>query len=181
MKGVILSLAVLAGYVVFTAGLSHIFRPRRHSRLFPPAFALFCLIYGAAYRLTPQDLYCLPAAWIAGPAWLDALAGLVMLTLNYFSYIDCFFGLNGGFSMSLMHELLRAENRGLSTEELLQRYRLSNEGIDKIFAWRIPRLEETGYIVRNSQTGIFEVTRKGRVVAWGTMICKRLLNLGAGG
>ena len=181
MKGLILSLAVFVAYVFVTAILSHWLRPQRPSRLFPPIFLLFSLIYAAAYWFTPQDLYFLGPGWISAPLWLDALGGFIILIMNYFSYIDWFFGFNGGFSMSLMLEILRTDNRSMSTEELVHRYLLSNEGNDKILSWRIPRLEETGYIVQDRQTGIYQLTYKGRIVVWLTDISKRFLNLGAGG
>ena len=181
MKGLILSLAVFVAYVFVTAILSHWLRPQRPSRLFPPIFLLFSLIYAAAYWFTPQDLYFLGPGWISAPLWLDALGGFIILIMNYFSYIDWFFGFNGGFSMSLMLEILRTDNRSMSTEELVHRYLLSNEDSDKILSWRIPRLEETGYIVQDHQTGIYQLTYKGRIVVWLTDISKRFLNLGAGG
>ena len=181
MKGLILSLAVFTAYVLVTAILSHWLRPQRHSRLFFPTLLLFSLIYATAYWLTPLDLYFLAPGWISAPLWLDALGGFVILIMNYFSYIDWFFGFNGGFSMSLMLEISRTDNHGVSTEELARRYLLSNEGIDKILGWRIPRLEETGYIIQDRQTGIYQLTPKGRIVAWLTDISKRFLNLGAGG
>ena len=181
MKGLTLSLALFAVYVMTTAILSHILRPRRHSKLFSPTIVLFGLLYGLVYWLTPGNLGFLPPGWMAAPLWLDALAGLVVLLFNYFSYIDWFFGFNGGFSMSLMLELLRTDNRGLSTEELIRRYALNNGSGDKILGWRVPRLEETGYIIQDRQTGIYQLTLKGRAAAWLTFISKRLLNLGAGG
>ena len=181
MKGLILSLAVFVAYVFVTAILSHWLRPQRPSRLFPPIFLFFSLIYAAAYWFTPQDLYFLGPGWISAPLWLDAIGGFIILIMNYFSYIDWFFGFNGGFSMSLMLEILRTDNRSMSTEELVHRYLLSNEDSDKILSWRIPRLEETGYIVQDRQTGIYQLTYKGRIVVWLTDISKRFLNLGAGG
>lgn len=181
VKGLILSLAVLAAYVAATAVLLHVLRPKRPSRVFPPTLFGFVLIYAAAYLLTPPDLYCLPRAWQAAPAWLDALAGLVILLLNYISYIDWYFGFNGGFSMSLMLELLRAEGGRADSEELIRRYTLNNDVGDKITAWRLPRLEETGYLARDADAGAYRLTPKGRLVAWLTFISKRALNLGEGG
>jgi hypothetical protein len=181
MKGVLLSLAVFAVYVLVTAVLAHWLKPRRYSRLFQPAFILFALIYTAAYWLTPPDLGILPAAWRAQPGWLDALGGFLILALNYFSYIDWFFGFNGGFSMSLLLEMLRAGARGLTTAELIGRYTRGAAQSDKIFDWRVPRLVETGYLVLDGKTGVYQLTGKGRLVARLTYISKRVLNLGAGG
>lgn len=180
MKGLILSLALFAVYVMTTAILSHILRPRRYSKLFSPTIVLFCLLYGLVYWLTPGNLSFLPPGWMAAPPWLDALAGLIVLMLNYFSYIDWFFGFNGGFSASLLLELLRQGDRGESTDALIQRY-IRADGTDKIYGWRVPRLEETGYLVQDRRTGLYQLTPKGRIVAWLTLRSKRLLNLGAGG
>ena len=122
MKGLIISLAVFAGYVIITAILSHFVRPQRHSRLFFPAAPPFILLYIFVFWVTPRDLFFLSAGWIGEPAWLDAISGLVIFILNCLSYIDWFFGFNGGFSMSLLLELWRTANKGLSTDELVRRY-----------------------------------------------------------
>ena len=130
--------------------------------------------------LTPADLGFLPRAWTASLPAVDLLYGLVVYFLNAHSYIDFFFAFNGGFSMSLMLELLQAGEKGLSTEEIISGYRLPDGG-DKIYGWRLPRLEETGYITIDPQTNVCRLTAKGRVVAALTRILKRFLNLGRGG
>ena len=181
MKGIVISLIVFVGYVLVTAILCHIFHPPRHSKLFFPVMYLFLPLYCVVYGVTPQNLYIFPPTWLAEAVWLDAIGGLLILILNIFSYINWFFGFNGGFSMSLMLELLRTGNQGLNTAELTQRYLLRNNNMDKILGWRVPRLEETGYLVMDRQTGVCRLTGKGRVIAWLTYFSKRLLNLGEGG
>ncbi len=180
MKGLILSLALFAAHVAATAILCHFLRPARHSKLFGPAIAFFTALYWVLYGLTPPGLGFLPPAWQGAPAWLDALAGCVVLLLNHFSYLDWFFGFNGGFSMSLLLELHRAGDRGLDDTRLVERYALGGGG-DKIIGWRLPRLLETGYLASDGNGDAVRLTPKGRLVARLTMLAKRVLSLGAGG
>src|SRR3954471_16199350 len=100
MKGLFLSLAVFVLYVVSTAIVSHVVRFERHSRLFLPALAAWLPIYVLFYFLTPNTLGVLPQNWTATYPALDAVYGAVVLTLNVHSYMDFFFGFNGGFSTS---------------------------------------------------------------------------------
>jgi hypothetical protein len=180
MKGLIVSLAIFVLYVISTMLLAHVLKPKRHSKLFFPAAAAWSPVYFLVYFLTPADLGFLAPAWMAKPLWLDAVYGYVVFLLNAHSYIDFFFGFNGGFSMSLMLELLRSGERGLATANLVGRYRRA-DGVDTIYGWRLPRLAETGYIAMDPQSGVCRLTGKGRAVARLTWLLKRILNLGAGG
>ena len=180
MKGLLLSLAVFVLYVISTAIVSHFGRFERHSRLFLPAVVIWSPIYFALYALTPRDLGFLSERWIAMHRAPDAIYGYFVLLLNVHSYIDFFFGFNGGFSTSLMLKLLRAGDRGMTSEEILGHYRMT-DGTDKIFGWRVPRLIETGYLTKDRATGRYSLTRKGLLVAQIGYFCKRLLNLGKGG
>jgi hypothetical protein len=180
MKGLLLSLAVFALYVVSTAVVSHVVRFERHSKLFLPALAVWLPIYVVFYFLTPRTLGILPDNWIATYPTIDVLYGAFVLILNAHSYMDFFFGFNGGFSTSLMARLMRAGPTGLHFDEVTAGYRLPN-GSDKIMAWRLPRLVETGYLVIDPLTQQCWLTAKGRLVARIGQLCKQLLGIGKGG
>ena len=180
MKGFLLSSLVFVAYVVVTALIAHIFRVERHSRLFLPALGIAVLCYLACYILVPQGMWFLPPRWIAHCFWLDLLLGLVILILNVHNYIDYFFGFNGGFSTSLMLLLYRAGKAGLNESQVISNYHGRN-GLDKIYGWRLPKLEETGYIVIDQRTGVCTLTPKGVRIASLTAFFKKILNLGAGG
>lgn len=180
MKGLVLSLVVFAGYALSIILLSHILRPKRHGRLFLFGAAGWTPVYFCLFLATPDDLYILSRGWMCSIRWLDLVYGYVVFILNCHSLMDCFFGFNGGFSTSLMRELLRAGPTGLSTQETIALYRRPN-GTDAIYGWRVPRLEQTGYLVVDRATGMCRLTAKGRVVARLTSLCKRALDLGAGG
>jgi hypothetical protein len=180
MKGFILSALVFVAYVLLTALFSHILRPDRHSKIFLPAIAAAVIGYVAGYFLSPPDLWFLPPAWLAHFQWMDLPLGFFILLLNIHNYIDWFFGFNGGFSTSLILLLHRAGATGLTTAELIANYH-GRDGMDKIYGWRLPRLEETGYITIDKQTHVCTLTSKGKLAAAITRAIKRTLNLGAGG
>ena len=151
MKGFLLSTLVFVLYVVLTALVSHIFRVQRHSKLFVFAAAVSVVVYLGGYWLSPGGLGFLPPEWTAHFVWLDLLLGLFILVLNIHNYVDWFFGFNGGFSTSLILLLHRAGNAGRPSGELIANYH-GRDGMDKIYGWRLPRLEETGYIKIDKQT-----------------------------
>lgn len=180
MKGPLLSFFIFVLYVVGTALSSYFFKPTRHSSLFLsfliPAIAGFFL----AYYLMPSDLWFLGAAWQANYTWADVSIGIIILVLNIHSYIDWFFAFNGGFSTSLMLLLLKHQSQGTTSQKLINHY-YSTDGIDKIHMWRLPRLEETGYLQIATSTKVCSLTKRGQLVAQLCSITKKLLGLGLGG
>ena len=159
---------------------SHILKPVRISRIFVPGLILANVGYFLLYFLTPENLGFLGPAWVAHPVWLDVGYGCLLLFLNGHSYIDFFFGFNGGFSMSLMLEILRREPNGAELDEIVNCYKGAN-GFDKIYGWRLPRLADSGMIRIDYTTGTCVLTQTGRRVAKFALFCKRVLNLGMGG
>ncbi|MBI2442265.1 MAG: hypothetical protein HYV35_12965 [Lentisphaerae bacterium] len=180
MKGVFIALVVFGGYVLVTMLLAHALRPRRYFIFFFLTGLAFGLLYFLLHKLTPPNAFILPATWISDKHGLDLTVGFFVFLLNWHSYIDFFYGVNGGFSTSLLLEIQRTQGRGASTEELLQQY-FRADGTDKIYGARLPALEQSGYLRLDQPAGLYQLTPKGLVVARLTWLLKRLLNLGAGG
>ena len=180
MKGLLISLAVFVLYAFGSMLVSHVLKPSHHSRVFVPGLLVGMAVFFAIYALTPASLGFLPREWRAEISWLDAAYGCVVFLMNGHSFIDFFFGFNGGFSMSVMLEILRREKGGATTPALVGCY-LRPDGFDKIYGWRLPRLAESGMIVIDGATGTCRLTPAGLRVARVAVFCKRLLNLGAGG
>lgn len=180
MKGLVISLALFVIYVLVTIVLSHGLRARHHAKLFFYAALVFTPIYFILFALTPSDCFILPTTWLSDVAWLNLTVGYLVFLLNCHSYIDFFYGFNGGFSTSLLLEMLRTGDPGLDTDHFVRRFHCA-DGTDKIFGWRLPGLKASGYIRQDEQTGMYQLTRKGSVVARLAWFLKRLLNLGAGG
>ncbi len=180
MKGLILSLMVFAGYVVSTMVLSHILRPQRHGRLLLfPIFA-WMPVFFVLYLKTPADLWVLPPSWMASRPWLDMTFGWFVYALNCHSFFDFFYGFNGGFSMSILLEILRTGPQGLQTDTLIEGY-YNPDGTDKIYAWRVPQLVVKKYVLLDPHSGAAALTAKGRLLARVAILLKRILNLGEGG
>ena len=180
MKGLVISLALFVIYVLVTIVLSHGLRVRQHAKLFFSAVLAFSPIYFILFALTPSDCFILPATWLSNAAWLDITVGYLVFLLNCHSYIDFFYGFNGGFSAALLLEMLRTGDPGLDMDHFIRRFHCA-DGTDKIFGWRLPGLEASGYIRQDGPTGMYQLTHKGLIVARLAWFLKRLLNLGAGG
>lgn len=180
MKGLLISALVLVGYVISIWITAHLVRVERYSKLFFSLFAAWTPLYFLAYFATPDNAWILPAAWSVAPWKLDAAYGYVVFALNMHNVMDFFFGVNGGFSTCLLLEILRSGRRGLATEEIVARFRTA-DGADKIYAWRLPRLAETGYLAIDPASGDCRLTAKGVWAARIAWLGKRILNLGMGG
>jgi len=177
MKGLLVSLLVFAAYVPVSALLAHLLRIRRHGKLFFPLMALSVPVYAAVYFALPDDLGFLPPPWQATHAWVDVLAGAIVLVLNIHSFIDYFFAFNGGFSTSLLLLLHRAPR---TADALIAEYH-GADGLDKIYGWRIPFLVGKGYVVIDPDTQVCRLTPRGERAARIGRFAKRFLNLAEGG
>lgn len=180
MKGLLLSFVCFTFAVLATMIVSHLTRPRNYSRVLLPTLLAGAPAYGLAYLLTPADLGFLAPRWLAHPAWVDAIFGVVVYLLNAHSYYDFFWAFNGGFSMSVLWEILRRGPQGARTQDLVACY-VRTDGVDKIYGWRLPRLAESGMIEIDETAGLCRLTPRGLSIAHFTHFWKRFLNLGEGG
>ena len=180
MKGLILSLLVFVLYVGSTAVAAHVLRPKGHLRLFVLASVPWGVGYFVLYAILPRDVYFLPQVWMSSSWRIDMVYGFVVFLLNCHTFVDCFFGGCGGFSVSLLIAILRTSGRTATREALVAKFKL-NDHTDRIYSWRVPRMEEQDWVRRHAQDGRYALTSKGRIVAGITWGLKRLMNLGEGG
>lgn len=180
MKGLIVSIIIFAAYVVFTILVSHFRRIKRHGRLFFRSIALWAPTYFILYCASPANFWFLPNAWLGVPVWLELCYGFLVYLLNCHSYIDFFFGFPGGFSMSLMHDILLAGEKGRTTGELIAGFQTGCEE-DKAYQRRIPHLAEAGMIKTEGSEQLCRATERGRRWAAILTFFKNLLNLSKGG
>ncbi len=179
MKGTFVSLIAVVGFLLTAILAARLFKPSRHLHLFVPTAVLWGIGYVALYWCVPASAGFLPLAWQCPNPWADGVYGFLVYWLNIHTVVDVFFATCGGFSVSLLSAILRAGG-GMTTEELVGAFG-GKEGGDKIYNWRVPHLERQGYLLRDSNSGTYRLTRKGRLVAYSTDILKRLMNLGKGG
>ena len=179
MKGLLLSSLVFLFYVISSVVLSHLLKPKRHSQLFLQLAIIALLLFLIAYVATPTNLWFLALDWQTHHPLLDVILGMIILFFNIHSYVDWFFGFNGGFSTSLMMLLLNKGSQGATTDELIAHYN-SSAG-SKIHGWRLPRLAETGYLHIDPITHRCLLTKKGVLIATIARQAKKILSLGMGG
>ena len=179
MKGILISLLAVLGFLITAIFAARLFRPTRHLQLFVPTALLWGGGYVALFLCVPASAGFLPLEWQSSSAWTDGLYGFIVYWLNIHTVVDVFFATCGGFSVSLLSAILRAEG-GLSTGALVEAFS-GTQGGDKIYNWRVPHLERQGYLFRDANSGAYQLTPKGRLLASFTSFLKRLMNLGKGG
>ena len=174
MKGVIISFAALAVFVLGSSIAARILRLRRDLQVFGWMLPVGIVAYFVLFALTPANLGFLPEGWLCSNRTLDVWYGFIVLILNCHTFVDCISASCAGFSVSLLIIL----EKSAPTDEIVNKFRVGQQG-DSIYAWRLPHLEKRGYI-RKEGNG-YALTGKGRIVAVITYSLKRLMNLGAGG
>jgi hypothetical protein len=180
MKGFILSLAALLSFAVLAAVAVRLTRLKGGVLFLICLTPLGALVYFILFAVTPPDLYFLPETWTCSSARLDLVYGFAVYVLNCHTLIDCLSASCGGFSVSLLIIILEHGGQPVSIETLAAKFTLADQ-TDSIYAWRLPQLTRRGYILKDTRSGCYTLTPKGRAVAIVTDRLKRLMNLGAGG
>lgn len=180
MKGLIISLATLVCYGLSTVVAAHVWRPKRHLKLFVYTIPVGVVVYLLAYWLTPSDLYFLPGNWICSNRWVDLIYGIAVFLIGCHGFACAAFVTCNGFSVSLLVAIHEARRQSVSTQNLVARFRTA-DGTDSIYNWRVPHLQERNYIQINPGNGQCMLTAKGLLVARLARFLKRLMNLGKGG
>ena len=180
MKSLVLALLSLACYVIHTMAVCHFGRPKRHVHVFHGLLRVWLVILIVTYSVTPSNLWVLPHSPSEEFTVLGLIYSAACLVLGAFSYMALFYGLNGGFSTSLLLELWKRSPSGLTTQDILDLFH-DPSGTDKIYAWRLPRLTECGYLTTDPASARIRLTPKGRTAARLGRLMKWFLHLGEGG
>ena len=154
-------------------------RPARPARLLALSYLLSLPFYFVTYWATSSHLGFLPSTWMSGAPIIDIIMGFVFFTLNFHSFLDFFFAVNGGLSACLLSVIHQNRDNGITPHELSAMFR-SRQGYDKITAWRLPRLVQTGYLTNNPDTDQYRLTAKGHRMASAVRLCKLVLNIRTG-
>ena len=162
MKGILLSFLFFCILVMTIASILHINRPSRAGKTFWIVFWMLSPFYFLAHVLTPSDLWFLPKTLLSNSAFIDMFFGFFVFALNFHSFLDFFFAVNGGFSTCLTMEISRNRGKSATPAELLEKFHQNGDqaGIQN---YRIINLLKGGYILLNNTTSCFELTAKGKV------------------
>lgn len=171
MKGVAVAGIAFLVLAVLSAALLRRYRGQRHFRPLLLAFALAVAAYAALHAALPADLGVLPARWLEPSTSLDFLNGLLVLALLFHSFWDAVYtSALTGLSANVI-VLMRREG-GLSGAQVCRWYG-AGEPLDRILAWRLPRLVAGGYVEPVGDG--FRLRPKGRLVGQVTRALKRAL------
>jgi hypothetical protein len=171
MKGLVLAALSFALLMALSMALLRVYRGTKYFKMFLHAFALACAAYTGLHVLSPPDLGVLPATWLEPNGAVDFLNGLLVLALLFHSFWDVVYTVAlTGFSGNLL--VLLDHPGGLSRQEILGIHGAGEE-LDRVLAWRLPRLVGGGYVVLEGAG--FRLRPKGWLIGSLTRVLKRIL------
>lgn len=99
--------------------------------------------------------------------WMGLLHALIVHTLIFLCYAECFYHVERSVTFRLLVELLPYQKNGATIDDIRTRY--SQDGM---IASRLAVLERSGFVRRHGE--MWELTRAGRVYAAGVEALSRL-------
>lgn len=169
-----------AGFLTFclffvTQGVVFRFvKVRRRAMMLAGQWVLVLPLYAAIYALMPDDAQVWPEALAAPSDLVTFGCGGLLYFFLFMGYAQFFYMAESSVGVRTMIELSSGPERGLTLNELTQRYRY-----EWMLERRLRRLIHAGYLVE--EDGWYRTTGRGRIAATVLAWFKRLLRLGPGG
>lgn len=179
MKGIVLGLISFVFFLCVSVLLLRVRLWKKHFQALLLASASGLAFYALGYLYTPVNLWFLPAGWLEPSSAVDCFNGFLLLALIIHCFWDFLYVFAiTGFSTGLLIRVSRFMPDGTTVEDLVETYRGCG-GMDNIFARRIPKLIQGGYIRQDG--GYLRLTSKGRAFGFTVLAIRKLLNVREGG
>lgn len=180
-KGLLLSLFLVALWILAQLVVVHAFRPVRvfsaMTWLFAPTLPAFVVLY----VLAPPGLFVLPEGLVRESMALGLLNGLFVHLLLYCTWVEAFFCIDRPVTLRILVEFAKAPRGRLTLPQIRDVYSL-----EQMIAQRLHSMRLNGYV--EERGGRYVLTPKGRALARGIRRLRRLLGVsyyldapGAGG
>lgn len=174
MRGLTAGLLTFYLYFVAQGVVFHFAKIHRRAMMLVGLWVLFLPIYAVAYALVPDDAKIWPEALAAPSDLVTFGCGGLLYFFIFMGYAQFFYMAESSVGVRTMIELSSEPERGLTLDELTQRYRY-----EWMLERRLRRLIHAGYLVEESSW--YRATRRGRIAAMVLTWFKQLLRLGPGG
>jgi len=161
-------------YFLLQAAVFHSVKVSRRALVLGGLWVAGLPIYGWLYTALPDDQAVWPAPLAAPSDFVTFLCGALLYFFFFMGYAQFFYMAESSVGVRTMIELASEPEKGLTLEELTQRY-----GYDWMLDRRLRRLIHAGYLIE--EDGWYRTTVRGRLAAALLSQCKRLLRLGPGG
>lgn len=174
---------ILAGFclAVYAAGCSiglRLYSKNREYRVLMLVLTAAATLYVILFQVLPENLGFLPAGTLEPCREMDFVNGLIALVVPAQTFWSYLYSTGTGPSSNMLVALHQAGEKGRSFEELYNLYQRPGE-VDLIFARRMPKLVEDGYLEK-LETG-YRMLPRARKFAWMASALKRIFNTGPAG
>ena len=174
MRGLEAGLATFCVYVMLQNGLFHFITITKRATVLIASWIGLLPVYAGAYALMPDDATLWPAPFVAPSEALTAFCGGLFYVFLVMGYIFFFYLAESSVGVRTMIELASRPERGLSLDELTNRY-----SYEWMLQRRLRRLVHAGYLVE--EDGWYQTTNRGHLAASFSAWVKGFLHLGPGG
>ena len=174
LKGVLLALATSSLYLILVVILLRAVRPERRFRLMSRLHLAMYGVLGAAYVVTPANLWIIPASFPRAGWLIDLVNALLVHTFLFMGSSMLYFLSDRGFSARILIEIRRAPGGAMSEAEVAAVY-----APDAVVTRRLLEMVDIGRLVRRG--GRFQATPRARLEGRMFAFLKGFFHLGPGG
>lgn len=174
MRGLVAGLLTFVAYLIVQAVVFHSLKVSRRALVLVGFWIAGLPLYEMIYHMLPDDKDIWLTPFVAPSDLLTYLNGGLFYFFLFTGYAPFFYTAESSVGVRTMIELASELEKGLTLEELTQRY-----GYDWMLDRRLRRLIHAGYLIE--EDGWYRTTVRGRLAAAVLSRCKRLLRLGPGG
>jgi hypothetical protein len=174
MRGLVAGALAFAVFFLVQAGGFHWVKISRRALTLVGLWVAGLPVYVWLYVWLPEDRAVWPVALAAPSDSITVLSGGLLYFFLFMGYAQFFYMAESSVGVRTMIELASEPERGLTLEELTQRYRY-----DWMLDRRLRRMIHAGYLIE--EDGWYRTTHRGRLTAAVMAWCKQLLRLGPGG
>jgi hypothetical protein len=174
MQGLITGLLTFAVYFSAQAAVFHWIKVVRRALTLVGLWFLCLFLYFLLFRWIPEDTAPWPPSLAAPSDAVTLMSGLLLYFFLFMGYAQFFYIAESSVGVRTMIELNTEPERGLTLDELTERYRY-----DWMLERRLKRLIHAGYLIE--EDGWYRTTLRGRIAALILSRWKESLRLGPGG
>jgi len=170
LKGLLLSVLVIAVWGIVQLVVFHTFHPRNALKSMIGSFLPFLPAYLLLYLATPPTFSILPDRLAATAVPLGMLNGMLILILLFLTCVQFYYHLNRAISLRILIEFERAAGRSMTLNQIEHVC-----GLGSLIGGRLEALVTYGFVFRSGE--YYHFALGGRIAAAIGRIARKVIRL----